>query len=100
MKYLLSLLIILSIITNPTKAYSDEIVLAGTGAYIVNDLPGIVGFEELSFFSQFVIDVKVFSTTEAVFSVILGLEQSTQSDQECQGVQGCFHLGCFCYRYL
>jgi len=29
MKYLLSLLIILSIITNPTKAYSDEIVLAG-----------------------------------------------------------------------
>ena len=29
MKSLLSLLIILSIITNPTKAYSDEIVLAG-----------------------------------------------------------------------
>ena len=29
MKYLLSLLIILSIVTNPTKAYSDEIVLAG-----------------------------------------------------------------------
>ena len=29
MKYLLSLLIILSIITNPTKAYSDEIILAG-----------------------------------------------------------------------
>ena len=29
MKYLLSLLIILSLITNPTKAYSDEIVLAG-----------------------------------------------------------------------
>ena len=29
MKHLLSLLIILSIITNPTKAYSDEIVLAG-----------------------------------------------------------------------
>ena len=29
MKYFLSLLIILSIITNPTKAYSDEIVLAG-----------------------------------------------------------------------
>ena len=29
MKYLLSLLIILSIITNPTKVYSDEIVLAG-----------------------------------------------------------------------
>ena len=29
MKYLLSLLIILSIISNPTKAYSDEIVLAG-----------------------------------------------------------------------
>ena len=29
MKFLLSLLIILSIITNPTKAYSDEIILAG-----------------------------------------------------------------------
>ena len=29
MKFLLSLLIIFSIITNPTKAYSDEIVLAG-----------------------------------------------------------------------
>ena len=29
MKYLLSLLIILSIVTNPLKAYSDEIILAG-----------------------------------------------------------------------
>ena len=29
MKFLLSLLILLSIITNPTKAYSDQIILAG-----------------------------------------------------------------------
>ena len=29
MKFLLSLLIILSLVTSPTKAYSDEIILAG-----------------------------------------------------------------------